>query len=141
MDKEPTGGTPLKKENRRVNKNWLLVAIIGFIAAFFFQWKNSLDQSSIAQTDSDTVVRVKVENGKFKFFSNKELPPIEALLSDSDGNVLGSLVPVSDAEKTFTTQLCVSQNTAARTRFVNIVILSLKRNGIPVVLTLENPFR
>jgi hypothetical protein len=125
------------------NPKWLLLALTGFIAAFLFQWKNSVDQGGIAQTDSGEIVRVKVENEQFKFFtSGKDVPVANAFLCDGDGNILGYLEEIiSSPEKTFVPKLCVSRERIEKERFVNVVIPSLKNKGIPVILMIENPFR
>lgn len=125
------------------NPKWLLLALTGFIAAFLFQWKNSVDQGGIAQTDSGEIVRVKVENEQFKFFtSGKDVPVANAFLCDGDGNILGYLEEIiSSSEKTFVPKLCVSRERIEKERFVNVVIPSLKNKGIPVILMIENPFR
>lgn len=122
---------------------WLLLALTGFIAAFLFQWKNSVDQGGIAQTDSGEIVRVKVENEQFKFFtSGEDVPVANAFLCDGDGNILGYLEEIiSSSEKTFVPKLCVSRERIEKERFVNVVIPSLKNKGIPVILMIENPFR
>lgn len=130
-------------DQKSFNPKWLLLALAGFVAAFLFQWKNSLDQGGIAQTDSGEIIRVKVENEQFKFFtSGKDVPVANAFLCDDDGNILGHLEEIiSSPEKTFVPKLCVSREIIERERFINVVIPSLKNEGIPVILMIENPFR
>ena len=136
-------GTPQEKSRKpeALNKAWLFLALIGFLAAFLFQWKNSLDQSSIAETDSGSVVRVKFEEGYFKFFSDKEVPLKDIFVCDADGKILAALIPAPQKTNAFTPELRVSPEVAAEPRFVNIVVPSLKSDGIPLVLKLENPLR
>ena len=88
-------------EEKSFNKGWLILAIIGFVAAFLFQWKNSINQGAIAQTDSDEVIRVKFEDGNFKIFSNGKTPFAEALLCDERGNVIGKLSRRTDGREIF----------------------------------------
>ena len=134
---ESDGTTPTSHR-----KIWILVAIIGFIAAFFFQWKNALDQGAIAETDSGTVIRVKVEGEHFKFFTDENIPISDAILCNTEnGNVIGALEPVCGSGKTFVPRLTVPREIAAQPHFVGVVIPSLISDGAPVFLILENPFR
>ncbi|MBQ9758487.1 MAG: hypothetical protein IJW12_01785 [Opitutales bacterium] len=129
-------------EEKSFNKGWLILAIIGFVAAFLFQWKNSINQGAIAQTDSDEVVRVKFEDGNFKIFSNGKTPFAEALLCDERGNVIGKLSRRADGSEIF--ELCRDAGTPTsfpQDRFLHVVIPALKSEGHPVVLITENPFR
>lgn len=129
-------------EERSFNKGWLALAIIGFVAAFLFQWKNSIDQGAIARTDNDEVVRVKFEDGNFKIFSNGKTPFAEALLCDEHGNVIGELARHADGSEIFELRRDAGTQTSfPQSRFLRIVIPTLKNEGNPIVLLVENPFR
>lgn len=124
------------------NKGWLVLAIIGCAAAFLFQWKNSIDQGGIAQTDNDEVVRVKFEDGNFKIFSNGKTPFAEALLCDEHGNILGKLVRHANGSEIFELRRDTESTTPFPTdKFLRVVVPALKSDGKPVVLLAENPFR
>lgn len=126
---------------------WLLVAALALVAAFLFQWKNSLDQASIAQTDSGAIIRVKPENSvdgdafpRFRFFFSGNAPFSEALLCDGAGNVVCRLKADAGTPDVFRRDGDFLAENFPRERFLRIVVPARQSDGAPVVLLVENPF-
>lgn len=124
---------------------WLTAAAIALVAAFFFQWKNGIEQASIAQTDAGDVVRVKTEPGArpgFRVFFNGNADDFaEALLCDGDGNALCVLARSAADPERFDVTADFDSGKTAGERFLRVVVPALKSEGAPVVLVVENPFR
>lgn len=131
-----------KPEQSTFNKSWLILAVIGFVAAFLFQWGNSIQQGSIAQTDSGEVVRIQFEDGYFKISSSGNTPFAEALICDENGKVLGRLLRKAEGDQTFELDRDAEQAAAfPQEKYLRVVIPSLRSEGKPLVLLVENPFR
>ena len=124
---------------------WLIAAAIALAAAFLFQWKNGIDQASIAQTDAGDVVRVRAERdvpaGFRVFFSGAPEAFAEALLCDGDGNTLCALARSEADPERFDVPAGFAAEKIAGERFLRVVVPALKSEGAPVVLVVENPFR
>ena len=122
---------------------WLVFAALAFGAAFFFQWKNSLDQASIAQTDAGGTVRAKIEesapDGIRVFYEGPENFS-EILLCDGDGNALCALERAPDDPEFFRFPPDAPREKIAEERFWRFVVPALKSDGKPVVLVVRNVF-
>ena len=122
---------------------WLVFAALAFAAAFFFQWKNSLDQASIAQTDAGGTVRAKIEesapDGIRVFYEGPENFS-EILLCDGGGNVLCALDRAPDDPEFFRFPPDAPREKIAEERFWRFVVPALKSDGKPVVLVVRNVF-
>jgi len=147
---EPKSVSSEEKSSRgNVRKIWFFAAAIALVAAFFFQWKNGVDQAAIAQPDSGGVVRAKIEMAetpRFRvFFSeNFSAGKIDSPdVYDSDGNFLCKTervagTPTEEGElfsPVFSDD--AARERFAKERFPRLVFFSIFEDGKPVVLVLK----
>lgn len=139
-EKNSTGG------NRR--KIWLLAALAAAVAAFVFQWKNSVDQAAISDANGITI-RAKTETVSgapaFRVFrsgnATDEISPPD--IYDGDGNFICKTARANEPDARdgmlFTPVPADAEAASrlARERFPRLVFFSLKENGKPAVLVLK----
>jgi len=147
---EPKSAQSGEKSSRgNFRKIWFFAAIVALVAAFFFQWKNSVDQAAIAQPDSGGVVRAKIETAgtpRFRVFLSENFlaGKIDSPdVYDSDGNFLCKTERVAGTQSTegelfspvFPDE--TARERFAKERFPRLVFFSIFDDGKPVVLVLN----
>lgn len=130
-------------------KIWIFAAGIALVAAFFFQWKNSVDQAAIAQLQGGGVIRAKIETAgtpAFRVFVSEKigkenLAPPEVY--DGNGNFLCKTERVGDTadngELVFSPVFDddFAREKFDKERFPRLAFFSLVEDGKPVVLVLK----